>query len=138
MALALAMVEEKPLLTMVKLRTIDNVSHSLSDESRALLDTLTMLCSFKTAEDLASFLFSPMFALLIGEGGPWVVFEIGIYLDHTKTIELIPSKKEMLLADVQASGVFEGHVQTIQTEGEAVRMLAKWHTAVFVPENRFE
>lgn len=132
------MVEKKPLLTMVKLRTIDDGSQSLTDGSRALLDTLTMLCSFRTVEDLASFLFSPMFAELIGEDESWLVFEIGIYLDHTKTIELIPSKKEMLLADVQGSEVFENNIQIIESESEAVEMLSKWHLAVFNPTNRFE
>ena len=80
--------DEPPLLTMTKSRVIDN-QPDLSPESLQLLETLSGLCSFHTTEDLASFLFTEMFRKLVGDDEPWVVFEIGVYLDHTKIVEVI-------------------------------------------------
>ena len=55
------MEDEKPLLTVVKSRMVDDANPPLEPAEQALLDTLSMLCSFHTTEDLASFLCSPMF-----------------------------------------------------------------------------
>ena len=90
--------EELPLLTMTKSRIV-GVQPNISQESQALLETLSGLCSFHTCEDLASFLFTEMFRDLVGEGEPWIIFEIGVYKDHTKTIESIPVHDGITLAD---------------------------------------
>lgn len=129
--------DEKPVLTMVKLRIIGEVPEDLAPESTALLKTLSMLCSFNSSQDLASFLHSPMFASLARGGEPWVVFEIGVYLDHTKTIEFIPSKDEMLFADVQGTGAFENHIHRCQLESSTDGVLQHWYEHVFSPEGRF-
>ncbi|MBT6924105.1 MAG: hypothetical protein HOA35_06155, partial [Euryarchaeota archaeon] len=48
------MEDEKPLLTVVKSRMVDEARPPLEPGEQALLDTLSMLCSFHTTEDLAS------------------------------------------------------------------------------------
>ena len=57
--------EDTPLLTMTKSRIVGE-EPNISDESKALLDTLSSLCSFHSCEDLASFLFTDMFRNLVG------------------------------------------------------------------------
>ena len=71
--------EDMPLLTMTKSRIV-GIQPRLITKSEALLDTLSGLCSFHTTEDLASFLFTEMFRELVGEGEPWIIFEIGVYI----------------------------------------------------------
>ena len=95
--------EESPVLTMTKSRVIDE-QPELTPESAQLLDTLSGLCSFHTCEDLTSFLFTEMFRNLVGRGEPWVVFEIGIYLDHTKTVVGISVHDGISIEDSWFSG----------------------------------
>ena len=127
----------KPLLTVVKSRVIDEATPPLDAGEQALLTTLSMLCSFHTVEDLASFLFSQMFQGLIGNRPPFVVFEIGVYLDHTKTIELVASENEIVLADTSASGAFNENIHMIEDEDDAAKQLAHWHRTVYTDSGRF-
>ena len=132
------MEDAKPLLTVVKSRMVDEANPPLEPGEQALLDTLSMLCSFHTTEDLASFLCSPMFQELVGNRPPFVVFEIGIYLDHTKTIELIASEDGIVLADASASGAFPGNIHTIMDEKDAAKQLTHWHRTVYTDSGRFD
>ena len=132
------MEDAKPLLTVVKSRMIDEANPPLEPGEQALLDTLSMLCSFHTTEDLASFLCSPMFQGLVGNRPPFVVFEIGVYLDHTKTIELIASEDGIVLADASASGAFPGNIHTITDEKDAAKQLTHWHRTVYTDSGRFD
>ncbi len=132
------MEDAKPLLTVVKSRMVDEANPPLEPGEQALLDTLSMLCSFHTTEDLASFLCSPMFQGLVGNRPPFVVFEIGVYLDHTKTIELIASEDGIVLADASASGAFPGNIHTITDEKDAVKQLTHWHRTVYTDSGRFD
>ena len=132
------MEDAKPLMTVVKSRMVDEANPPLEPGEQALLDTLSMLCSFHTTEDLASFLCSPMFQRLVGNRPPFVVFEIGIYLDHTKTIELIASEDGIVLADASASGAFPGNIHTITDEKDAAKQLTHWHRTVYRNDGRFE
>ena len=72
--------DEMPLLTMSKSGFIDS-KPELEPQSEALLETLSGLCSFHSAEDLSSLLFTDMFGLLVGESDPWIKFEVGLYKD---------------------------------------------------------
>ena len=74
--------EKLPLLTMTKSRIIGD-QPTLSNESQALLDTLSGLCSFHTPEDLASFLFTDMFRNLVGAGESWIILKS----EFTKTTQ---------------------------------------------------
>lgn len=129
--------EGKPLLTVVKSRIIDDPSPPLMPKDEGLLQTLSMLCSFHTTEDLASFLFSPMFLSLTENRPPFVVFEIGVYLDHTKTLELICSQEGVIFADVNASGAFENNIHRVEGEEDASKQLAHWHAMVYDEKQRF-
>lgn len=129
------MVEERPLLTMVKSRLVDEPQPPLSSADTMLLETLSSLCSFMNTQDLASFLFSPMFRSLTGEREPFVVFEIGVFLDHTKIIELIASGGGIVLADVQMTGAFTNNVHSVENEEDAAHQLAHWHSTVYAVEN---
>ena len=129
--------EGKPLLTVVKSRSIDDADPPLGPEDESLLQTLSMLCSFHTTEDLASFLFSPIFQHLTANRPPFVVFEIGVYLDHTKTLELISSSSGIVFADVQSSGAFENNLHHVKNEEDANEKLAHWHATVYDEKQRF-
>jgi len=121
--------EDMPLLTMTKSRIVGD-QPSLLPKSKALLDTLTGLCSFHTTDDLASFLFTKMFKELVGEGEPWVIFEIGVYKDHTKTLELIPVHDGITLADGSLAGGIPGNISIVKSESDCSQALLNWHNHV--------
>ena len=79
--------DDTPMFTMVKSQTLGEPPAALSEKSQGLLETLSMLCSFHTAEDLASFLYSPMFVELAQQGEVWLGFEIGFGLGACKYIQ---------------------------------------------------
>jgi hypothetical protein len=110
----------------------------LDSAEDGLMQTLSMLCSFHTAEDLASFLFSEMFQGLTGTRAPFVMFEIGAYLDHTKTLDLVSSEEGIVFADSLGSGVFENNLHQVVNERDAAVQLTAWYGAVWHERNRFE
>tara|TARA_B100000459_G_scaffold49278_1_gene26096 strand:+ start:2043 stop:2423 length:381 start_codon:yes stop_codon:yes gene_type:complete len=119
------MMEDLPLLTMTKSRIVGE-QPKLSDASTALLDTLSTLCSFHSCEDLASFLFTDMFRDLVGEVEPWIIFEIGVYKDHTKTIELIPVHDGITLADGAMTGGITDNITVVKSQAECSEILSFW------------
>ena len=121
--------DESPLLTMTKSRIVGN-QPDISLEDQALLDTLSSLCSFHTSEDLASFLFTYMFRNLVGTGEPWIAFEIGVYSDHVKTIELIPVHDGVTLADGAMTGAIENNVAIAKSELDCNAILSNWYNHV--------
>ena len=121
--------EDMPLLTMTKSR-IAGVQPNLTPKSEALLDTLSGLCSFHTTDDLASFLFTEMFRELVGAGEPWIIFEIGVYKDHTKTLELIPVHDGITLADGFMTGGIQGNISIVKSESDCAQALLNWHNHV--------
>ncbi len=123
------MSEDKPLLTMTTSRIVGEMPE-LSDKSRGLMETLKGLCSFHSSEDLASFLFTEMFREFVGTGEPWIIFEIGVYLDHTQTLELIPVHDGVTLADAAMTGYVPNHILVAKQEGELSNSLQKWHDGV--------
>lgn len=131
------MEESKPLLTLVKSRFVDEATPALEPQEVGLLETLSMLCSFHTADDMASFLYSDMFQDLIGRRPPFIVFEIGVYLDHTKTLELIASEDGLIFADGQGSGAFVDNVHKVTNEQDAAQQLAHWHRVVYTSTGRY-
>ena len=118
-----------PLLTMTKSRIVGE-QPKLIPKSEVLLDTLSGLCSFHTTDDLASFLFTKMFRELIGDAEPWIIFEIGVYKDHTKTLELIPVHDGITLADGSMTGGIPGGVSIVKSESECSQALLNWHNHV--------
>ena len=120
---------ERPLLTMTKSRIIAQ-QPDLEPQSLGLLDTLSTLCSFYTCEDLASFLFSDIFRNVAGDDEPWIIFEIGIYAEHTKTVELIPVHDGVMIADGSMTGGIPNHVIVIKSEQDCSDTLATWYNHI--------
>ncbi|MCH2649736.1 MAG: hypothetical protein MKZ57_07985 [Candidatus Poseidoniaceae archaeon] len=120
---------ERPLLTMTKSRIIAQ-QPDLEPQSLGLLDTLSTLCSFYTCEDLASFLFSDIFRNVAGDDEPWIIFEIGIYAEHTKTVELIPVHDGVTIADGSMTGGIPNHVIVIKSEQDCSDTLATWYNHI--------
>ena len=126
-----------PLLTMVKSREVDDEPVSLSEESKNLLNTLSSLCSFYTVDDFVGFIFSKKFKNLVESPSPWVVFEIGMYLDHQKNMQLIVSSDKIMLVDNVGCGWNNGTFES-SDEKEISREMKSWCEMVFEPNSRFE
>ena len=118
-----------PLLTMVKAETL--AVPPVFDEVSANLDrTLTMLCSFLSLDDFMSFLTSKPFTSYARTDEPWVMFELGLYVDHTKTLQMVPKRTSVTLADPSSSDVFEDNVIDCVDEGALKSALNAWLSAI--------
>jgi hypothetical protein len=117
--------DDSPLLTMTKSRLV-GTKPELSPESENLLSTLSGLCSFHTSQDLASFIFTDMFNTLIGDEG-WITFDIGIYKDHTKIVELTPVQGSITIADGAMSGCIPNNVIIAKTPTEFSTIIQNWY-----------
>ncbi len=118
-----------PVITLVKKGEIGQ-KPSLSPESLVLEQTLTMLCSFLSLEDFISFLSSPMFRAYAQHEEMWVSLEIGLYVDHTKTLQLYPEHHGLTIADEAMTGAFGDHVWKGQADDALVAALAHWINVV--------
>ena len=123
------MTGDVPLITLVKREEIAE-RPSLSEEDLSLENTLSMLCSFLTLEDFISFLSTPMFAAYAQRDEPWVVFEIGLYQNHTKTLQLYPEPNRLTVTDEAATGVLQQNVWNGQAGAELIGLLRSWVGAV--------
>ena len=132
-----AMGDDLPLLTMVKSKEIDEKPIEISKDSIELLNTLSTLCSFYSVEDFVGFIFSEKFQVLVGDGEPWVVFEIGMYLDHQKNMQLIATDKKVILVDNVKCGWNDGIFES-NDRVEILKELHLWCELVFNPKSRFE
>ena len=132
------MADDTPKFTMVKSQEVRDVPADLSEKSRGLLNTLSMLCSFHSSEDLASFLHSEMFNDLTRQGEVWIGFEIGLYVDHTKTFDVFPSQKELVFADNSATGAFPENLYRCTGEEKTAKQLERWFSLVHSPDARFQ
>jgi len=121
--------DESPLLTMTKSRLV-NPQPELSSQSEMLLETLSGLCSFHTTEDLASFLFTENLRSLVGDDDTWIVFEIGVYKDHTKTVEITPTDGGITIADTSMKGSIPNNVAIVKTESDCAKILLNWYNSV--------
>ena len=115
------MEEAKPLLTLSKSRLIN--APTLSEEDASLLETLSGLCGFHSSGDLGMFLFSEMFTQFVGTGETWIVFEAGVYLDHTKTVEIMAKDGEILI-------IHSDQILPSKTEEEFTQLIQDWHDDV--------
>ena len=126
------MAEEVPLLTLVKREEIAS-RPPLSAEDLALENTLSMLCSFWSLEDFISFLSSPMFTAYARHDEPWVVFEIGLYSDHTKTLQLYPEREQLTVTDEAMTGALNQHVWKGEADRALIDLLQTWVAVVDRP-----
>ena len=114
-----------PILTLVKAKEIAE-RPSLSPPQQQLETTLTMLCSFLSVDDFISFLASQPFNEFARKEDPWVMFELGLYKDHTRTLQLIPSKASLMLLDSNHTGAFENHVWEGDADEAMGRAVKHW------------
>ena len=121
--------DETPLLTMSKSAFIET-KPELDSQSEKLLETLSGLCSFHSAEDLASLLFTDMFSLLVGDSSPWIKFEVGLYQDHTKTIDVIAISGSVTIADAAMTGGVPNNLITSQNESECDTIIQNWYNCL--------
>ncbi len=63
----------------------------------------------------------------------WVSLEIGLYVDHTKTLQLYPEHHDLTIADEAMTGAFEEHLWKGQADGALVAALARWIDLVSAP-----
>ena len=126
------MTKEIPLITLVKREEIAS-RPPLSSEDLALENTLSMLCSFWSLEDFISFLCSPMFESYARCDEAWVVFEIGLYRDHTKTLQLYPERKSLTVTDEAMTGALDQHVWKGQADRALIDLLQTWVAVVDRP-----
>jgi len=119
------MEEHGPVITLVKKAEIAP-RPSLSPEDLALENTLTMLCSFLSLEDFISFLSSPMFRSYACREEVWLVLEIGLYQDHTKTLQLYPEAQQLAIADEAMTGALDDHVWKGVPDAGLVSALQRW------------
>lgn len=83
-----------PQLTLVIKSKLEEISEVIIEEDNNLIQTLSMLCSFYTVDDLCSFLYSDKFQSMNHELYE-LVFEMGLYSDHQITLDIIPEGKKM-------------------------------------------
>jgi hypothetical protein len=125
----LFMVDGVPLITLVKAKELDE-RPPLSDALRGLEQTLSMLCSFLSLDDFLQFLSSPSFVEFSRTPEPWVQFELGLYADHTKTLQLIPEERCITLADQAMTGALAGGVWTGEADDSMRALLTHWVAVV--------
>lgn len=118
-----------PLVTLVKKAEI-GPRPPLSPESMALEQTLSMLCSFLSLEDFISFLSSTMFQDYAQHEEVWLALEIGLYQDHTKTLQLYPEHHALTIADDAMTGAFDEHVWKGVADASLIDALQRWIHAV--------
>jgi hypothetical protein len=123
------MAEALPLLTLVKSKEVDE-RPVLGPAEHQLEVTLTMLCSFYSADDLVQFLSSEAFSNLARQGDPWIEFELGLYRDHVKTLQFIPQESMVTIADSAGTGAFENHVWQGEPDDALVEALMRWVATV--------
>ena len=93
------MVEEAvPQLTLVIKSKAGGFSEIVNRDDNNLIQTLSMLCSFYTVDDLCSFLYSDRFQSMDHELYQ-LVFEMGLYSDHQITLDIIPRGNNMIVCD---------------------------------------
>ena len=123
------MADQQPLITIVKKGEIAP-RPDLAPEDLALEQTLSMLCSFLSIEDFASFLKSEVFSSYAQHEETWLVMEVGLYHDHTKTLQLYPEENCLTLADEAMTGAFSDHVWKGLPDDAFIAALSRWVAVV--------
>ena len=87
-----------PQLTLVIKSKLEEIEEIIVEDDSNLIQTLSMLCSFYTVDDLCSFLYSDKFQSMNHELYD-LVFEMGLYSDHQITLDIIPRGNNMTVCD---------------------------------------
>ena len=119
-----------PLITLVIKSKNYVETDLLNDSQNSLIDTLSTLCSFLTVKDFCSFIFSDKFSSLM-KNSLELVFEIGLYTNHQKTLELTAMKDKMNIRDLLDQGCFDKSPVEFSTFNELEIVLNRWLTSIF-------
>lgn len=121
---------ELPLITLVIKSQNNDGLDLLADNEKALLDTLSMLCSFLSVRDFCSFIFSDKFSSLTKYDLD-LVFEIGLYTNHEITLELSLTKERMRIDDLIDQGCFDNNSFEFSMFEELEIAINLWLTSIF-------
>ena len=121
--------EGTPLLTMV-IKSPNDAVASINEQFTPLVNTLSMLCSFLSVDDFCSFIFSEKF-IELNKQNIGFVFEVGIYSNHEKTLELICDNNEIILKDLLNQSCFEGDLINCSSNEDLQSNLNLWLSLVF-------
>ena len=119
-----------PLITLVIKSKKGDLTDSLTDSERSLLDTLSMLCSFLSVKDFCSFVFSEKLSSLLNHDLE-LVCEIGLYTNHQITLELYLSKDKMRIDDLIDQGCFDNNSFEFSMFEELEIGINLWLTSIF-------
>ena len=119
-----------PLITLVIKSKKGDLTDSLTDSERSLLDTLSMLCSFLSVKDFCSFVFSEKLSSLLNHDLE-LVCEIGLYTNHQITLELYLSKDKMRIDDLIDQGCFDNNSFEFSMFEELEIAINLWLTSIF-------
>ena len=121
--------EGTPLLTMV-IKSPNDAIASINEQFTPLVNTLSMLCSFLSVDDFCSFIFSEKF-IELNKQNIGFVFEVGIYSNHEKTLELICDNNEIILKDLLNQSCFDGNLIKCSSKKDLQSNLNLWLSLVF-------
>jgi len=121
--------EGTPLLTMV-IKSPNDAVASINEQFTPLVNTLSMLCSFLSVDDFCSFIFSEKF-IQLNKQNIGFVFEVGIYSNHEKTLELICDNNEIILKDLLNQSCFDGDLINCSNKEDLQSNLNLWLSLIF-------
>ena len=121
--------EGTPLLTMV-IKSPNDAVASTNEQFTPLVNTLSMLCSFLSVDDFCSFIFSEKF-IELNKQNIGFVFEVGIYSNHEKTLELICDNNKIILKDLLNQSCFDGDLINCSSKEDLQSNLNLWLSLVF-------
>tara|TARA_B100001113_G_C21021685_1_gene583800 strand:- start:607 stop:990 length:384 start_codon:yes stop_codon:yes gene_type:complete len=120
-----------PVLTLVIKSIIDDCVNEYNRDDKVLIRTLSMLCSFNSVEDFCSFIYSKKFNNLVNED-VWVVFELGSYKYHEKTLELTATLEEVVLIDKLETGCFKDGFVRCKSKKVLFDSINSWLSLVLI------
>ena len=120
-----SMSDSLPLITLVKAKEVDD-RPDLSERHLGLEQTLSMLCSFLSLDDFLQFLRSDIFVDFSRTSKPWIQFELGLYTNNTKTLQLIPEQRQITLVDEAMTGAIEDGIWRGEVDETMEAVLARW------------
>lgn len=117
------------LLTLIIKNRKEIDSQLFSEEMGDLLDALSMLCSFYSSSDFASFIFSEKFLNLTNIDKK-IIFEIGIYFEDKKTLQLTSDGENIVLSDLINQNLFSGNCVVCQNSEYFEAKINEWLATV--------
>ena len=114
-----------PLITLV-IKSINSEDTTLiSSGDKTLIDTLSMLCSFLSVDDLCSFVYSEKFIKLTDYGYD-IVFELGVYSEHSVVLQLTAEREKLTLADTNEQNLIDNKKVECYDKDSFNSVISKW------------